>query len=192
MFIDPYSEAKAAHVAAYFLKKAGGSTELLKLMKLMYLAERESYSRFGEPLIGDEPYADRHGPVLDSVYKSASDQNAAGPTWKALILSRDGNSNNIKLKIPEPKLTKLSHADRNILEFIWLEFGGKTASALRKWTHKYCSEYSELSFEKWDPRAPIDLNRLLTAVGFSTAQANERVVGLAAQQEVSYQLLKAA
>ena len=48
-----YSEKKAAQVAAFFIYKAGGTIDALKLSSLMYLSERESLARYGEPLTGD-------------------------------------------------------------------------------------------------------------------------------------------
>ena len=48
-----FQEPKAAQAAAFMLYKANGKLEVLKLMKLMYLAERESFARFGEGLTGD-------------------------------------------------------------------------------------------------------------------------------------------
>lgn len=48
-----FQEPKAAQAAAFMLYKANGRLEVLKLMKLMYLAERESFLRFGEGLTGD-------------------------------------------------------------------------------------------------------------------------------------------
>jgi uncharacterized phage-associated protein len=59
-----FSEKKAAQVAAFFLYRAGGQLEILKLMKLMYLAERGSYEKFGEPMIGDKLVSMDNGPVL--------------------------------------------------------------------------------------------------------------------------------
>lgn len=43
-----FQEPKAAQATAFLLYKANGRLEVLKLMKLMYLAERESFLRFGE------------------------------------------------------------------------------------------------------------------------------------------------
>jgi len=43
-----FQEPKAAQAAAFMLYRANGKLEVLKLMKLMYLAERESFARFGE------------------------------------------------------------------------------------------------------------------------------------------------
>ncbi len=190
MFNDPFSEAKAAHAAAYLLKKGGGSLELLKLMKLMYLAERGFYTRYGRPMIGDQPYADRHGPVLESVYRAAANANDAGPTWNELILPRQDND--IDLRDPAAPLRKLSQADRNVLDAVWDEHGTKTGSQLRKWTHRNCKEYDELSFTEWDPRHPIDLHRLLDEVGFSASEADEVIKQKQVSERLDQQLLKAA
>src|SRR5437773_97003 len=59
-----FDELKAAQVAAFFLFKSAGQINVLKLTKLMYLAERESYKRYGEPLTGDRLVSMDHGPVL--------------------------------------------------------------------------------------------------------------------------------
>ncbi|HVZ46023.1 MAG TPA: Panacea domain-containing protein [Ramlibacter sp.] len=194
MFSDPYIEAKAAHSAAYFLKKAGGSLELLKLMKLMYLAERRCYAQYGRPMIGDRPMADRHGPVLDGVYRAAADENHrdghAGPTWRSLILPRDGND--IVLRDPDPTLKKLSRADRLLMDEVWEEHKDKTSSQLRKWTHLHCPEYDELSFTEWDPRKPIELDHLLMGIGFSGEEVAQLMESLAQQEHVDAQLRRAA
>ena len=52
---DLFNERRTAQVAAYLLHRAGGRLPLLKFMKLMYLAERESLRVFGEPICGDKP-----------------------------------------------------------------------------------------------------------------------------------------
>ena len=48
-----YKERKAAQVAAYFALKEQGSINVLKLAKLLYLAERESMRLFDEPMFFD-------------------------------------------------------------------------------------------------------------------------------------------
>lgn len=189
MFSDPLSEAKAAHAAAYFLQKAGGTLELLKLMKLMYLSERASYATYGRPMIGDEPYADRHGPVLESVYRSANGESV-GPTWKALISPRDGND--IDLRERDVPLKKLSSADRIVLDEVWNEHGHKSGSQLRKWTHRHCAEYDELSFTDWDPRRPIDMQRLLTVIGFSAEECADIISQKELNERLDKSLLQAA
>ena len=48
-----YKERKAAQTAAFFALRSGGSINILKLAKLLYLAERESMEKFDEPLFYD-------------------------------------------------------------------------------------------------------------------------------------------
>ena len=45
---------KATQVAAYFLWRRGGKMSYLKLMKLMYLAEKQFLLQHGERLTGDK------------------------------------------------------------------------------------------------------------------------------------------
>lgn len=59
-----FNEKRTTQAAAFFLFKAGGKLPVLKLMKLLYLAERESYRQYGEPISGDNLVSMPHGPVL--------------------------------------------------------------------------------------------------------------------------------
>ena len=45
-----FNERKAAQVAAWFLRRSGRRMAHLKLMKLMYLADREALNEFGFPI----------------------------------------------------------------------------------------------------------------------------------------------
>lgn len=59
-----FNERKVTHMAAYFLKQGGGQMSHLKLMKLLYLADREAMRRSGFPMSGDRLVSMPHGPVL--------------------------------------------------------------------------------------------------------------------------------
>ena len=58
---------KTTHVAAYFLWKRGGQMSTLKLMQLMYLAERSFLLEHGERLTGDTMVSMPKGPALSAV-----------------------------------------------------------------------------------------------------------------------------
>lgn len=54
-----------AQMAAYFMdKEEERQMEVLKLIKLLYLADRESVDRYGEPISFDKMVRMVHGPVL--------------------------------------------------------------------------------------------------------------------------------
>lgn len=59
-----FDERKAAQAAAFLLHKAGGRLPLLKLMKLLYLSERESLQKYGDTITGDTFVSMPNGPVL--------------------------------------------------------------------------------------------------------------------------------
>jgi len=58
-----FSEKKIAQVAAFFVSKAGGRLNHMKLLKLIYLSDRESLDQWGEPISYDSM---ERGSVLSS------------------------------------------------------------------------------------------------------------------------------
>jgi len=163
-----YNEERTAQTAAYFLHMAGGRLPLLKLMKLLYLAERESYRRHGEPIIGGRLVCMPHGPVL-SVTLNIVDGWAGHSTgdWDGWI--EDRSRHELALRDPsrirnEQDLRALSDDDVNILHAIWNRFGHFGESELVEYTHSpACPEWE-------DPQGsslPLPLERLLRAVGYN-------------------------
>ena len=51
-----FNEAKAAAAAAVLLRHSGGRMPYMRLIELLYLADRESLDRTGEPIVGEEGY----------------------------------------------------------------------------------------------------------------------------------------
>jgi uncharacterized phage-associated protein len=49
-----FNEVRTAQAAAFLLYRAGGKLPLIKLVKLLYLAERLSLKKYGEPITGDK------------------------------------------------------------------------------------------------------------------------------------------
>ena len=64
-----FDEAKATAAAAVLLKKLPGRRmSYIQLIKLLYIAERESLRRRGAPVVGDWYVSMKHGPVLSRLY----------------------------------------------------------------------------------------------------------------------------
>jgi len=61
-----YNERKATQVAASFIKLCGGKLNYMKLIKLMYLAEREALLNWGRPITYDSYFSLKHGPILST------------------------------------------------------------------------------------------------------------------------------
>jgi uncharacterized phage-associated protein len=173
--IGAFNERKAAEASAFFLIRSGGhmQLEILKLMKLLYLAERLSYERFGEPLIGDRLVSMPHGPVLSITYNYLNGEIESRNGWTDWINDRSGRLISLKnperIKSPEDDLRYLSDDDLTILDEIWDNFGAMTATQLRNYTHENCPEWTDPD----GSMIPINLNSLFNELGFSANKATE-------------------
>ncbi|MEH2262385.1 Panacea domain-containing protein [Nostoc sp.] len=61
-----FNERKATQVAASFIKLCGGRLNYMKLIKLMYLAERQALLNWGRPITYDSYFSLKHGPILST------------------------------------------------------------------------------------------------------------------------------
>jgi uncharacterized phage-associated protein len=182
-----FSEQRASEVAAYFLHRAAGSLPILKLMKLMYLAERESYRRFGEPLTGDTLCSMDHGPILSTTLNHVNGLIDSQPNgWDSWI--KDHENRMVSLQDQrdgsDENLLHLSDADIDVLRSVWSDFGHMTGSQLRNYTHRECGEWE-------DPNGSstmIPPARLLRCVGYSQAVAQELVERLTVHQQIETSL----
>lgn len=160
-----FDDKKAAQAAAYFLYKAGGRLPVLKLMKLMYLAERKSYEMFGYPITGDSMVSMDHGPVLSITYNNVNGMTANQHAWDDLIADRDGND--VALRDPstirsDEDLRELSDSDVHALSLIWSEFGHMTKYEIRDYTHEDLPEWQNPNGSSY----PIKVEKLLDVLGF--------------------------
>ncbi len=169
-----FDEKKASQAAAYFLYRAGGEMQMsvLKLMKLLYLAERRSFERYCEPMIGDRLVSMPHGPVLSITYNHMNgEMDSVEGGWEHWIGDREGHLLALRdpamLRTPEQDLLELSDSDLEILGEIWHEFGQMTQYQIRDYTHSHCPEWR-------DPNGsmlPMTFGDLFRALEFSADKA---------------------
>ena len=62
-----FNEAKATQAAARLLRNRGGRMSYMKLIKLLYLADREALARWGRPITTDTYISMDKGPVLSRI-----------------------------------------------------------------------------------------------------------------------------
>jgi uncharacterized phage-associated protein len=167
-----FDEIKAAQSAAFLLFKAGGKLPLIKLVKLLYLAERLSLQRYGEPLTGDRLVAMTHGPVLSM---TLDHMNGALPSreggWESWIDDRAGHEVGLldpsKLRSPEQDLLRLSDSDLEVLGEVWAQFGHWDRWTLVAYTHsEACPEWNDPDGSSY----PIGYELLFRKLGYSPEQ----------------------
>lgn len=135
-----YQERKAGQVAAFFGLKSGGHINVLKLAKLLYLAERESMKRFDAPMFYDRLVSMDHGPVT-SISLNQINGLTSGVDWDCFVAGRQGNDVLVAANIGFADLDMLSKADLHVLNDLWDSFGDFHQYKLRDWTHDNCPEW---------------------------------------------------
>lgn len=176
-----FSEKKAAQVAAFFLFRECGTMEILKLMKLMYLAERASFAKYGEPIVGDSLYSMQHGPVMSQTLDHINNLIDSEPDgWESWIKGRENHLLGLRREVQNPRknLTWLSDADLEILDAIWQEYGHLSGIQLRNLVHKICGEWEDPQYSS----IPIPYSRVLKCVGYDAEVATELEQRMLAQK----------
>lgn len=159
-----YRSRKAAQICAYFAQKADGTIEKLKLIKLVYLAERRFIDETNYPMLFDEFYALKNGPICSSTLNGIN-----GVIHEAIwseFVARNGNLIVALRKLPRGDYNEISDAEIDTLNSIWKDFGSKTASQLVNYTHKHCPEYIEVN----EGRLPISYKDVYQALGKTDAE----------------------
>lgn len=171
-----FNERKAAEMAAFLLQRAGGKLNVLKLTKLLYLAERESMNLHGFPICGDRMVSMPKGPVLSGTLDLTSG-NTISPHWEALIEDREHHDVRLRTPVERTDLCELSDSAISVMEKVWEKFGQMDQWQLVKFTHDKCAEWE-------DPNGSsvlIPPKRVFAAVGKSPEAAGFMAKELAAQ-----------
>jgi putative transposase len=157
------NEQKVAQMAAYFLYRNGNKLSILKLMKLLYLADRESLAIYGLPLSYDHLVSMPHGPVLSETLDHSSGFLKFSPDgWDSWISDRENHEVSLRKKVDSPAaLRALSPSDMEILGSVWTKFGGMSGWQLRDYTHQHCKEWKDPNGSSF----PIPYKDVLLEVG---------------------------
>lgn len=165
-----FNQKKVAQVAAWFVTQDGGSLTILKLMKLMYLADRQALTVFDRTISGDRMVSMPNGPVLSQSYELANGgaDECVQHHWDAWLCDRSGREISVQPDrvVSRETLTEISDAEFAVLETVQAQFGSMTANQLRNYTHANCPEWKDPDGSS----RPIPLPRVLKAMGKTSAQ----------------------
>ena len=98
---------KSVQAAAVLLHLDGKRMEKIRLLKLLYIADREMLAECGQSITGDTGHAMNHGPVLTRIYDCIKGQDARAGEWDNFVHS-DGHS---VMLVSEPDRGRLSRAE---------------------------------------------------------------------------------
>jgi uncharacterized phage-associated protein len=157
---------KATEVACQFLEREGGSINIMKLVKLIYLLDRLSLSRRGIPVVGGAYFSMPNGPITSELLDLVNSGGLWGVKechWDEFISDRENHE--IKL-IKEPSRDHVSDSEMDLIDAIYQEHGDKDQWQLRDWCHERCEEWTPLE----QGRDRISIEKLARALGKSDQQ----------------------
>lgn len=162
-------ETRSIIEAIYYILSKLGKTDKLKLLKLVYLADKYHLIYYGRTITNDDYYAMKHGPIASTVMDvlefdefslSEEEYEYASSLFKKV-------SEHDLMPIEEKfDLDMLSETDREALNYVVEKFGSWPSLKLREYTHRYPEwyQYKEL-FEKGRiKRERIDTKELLSVI----------------------------
>ncbi|NWC28433.1 SocA family protein [Pseudomonas tolaasii] len=173
-------------MAAFFLCCRGGTMSYLKLMKLLYLADREAINRFNRPISDDNMVSMTHGPVLSRTLDLMK-QKIPSDDWSQWITVPTAFDVSLKRALHEwDELDELSVADLNVLEDIWKKFGHMDRFQLRDYTHDNLPEWKDPGRSS----QPIETSDLLEALGRNKHQAIEQASAIRERKQLRLKVLQ--
>lgn len=160
-----YKEDRATQAAAYLLRLRGKPMSYMKLIKLMYFADREALLTLGRPITYDRWVSMQHGPVLSRTYELVSDEPQPGEEtyWHKHISGIIGDRE-VQLLDANPPRDQLSEAQEKILEAVFERWGMMSRYQVRDATH-LLPEYTETVSS-----IPISYRAVLLLEGKSDAE----------------------
>ena len=130
---------KATQAINYLTKKEGGQIDKLKLIKLIYFADRYHLRRNGRPMFNDTYYAMPFGSVGSSVKDIAEFSDFLADDergYASKYLARGGQDNTL-VSVLDVDADVFSKSEVEALDFSYNEFGKYAASTLVNIVHRY-------------------------------------------------------
>ncbi len=161
---------KATEAAGQFLARAGGSLNVMKLVKLIYLLDRLSIARRGVPVVGGTYFSMRNGPVtseLLDLINAGGLANEADQSWEQLISDRKDH----KVALRDPRHAPRDHPsdyELRLIDEIFASHGAMNQWQLRDWCHQHCGEWTPLQ----TGRELISVEELAFHAGCSREEAS--------------------
>lgn len=168
-----FREDRTTQAAAHLLRLHRAKMPYLKLIKLLYLADRKALLELGRPISYDLFVAMPHGPVLSRTYDLILGEPEADSYWRRYISVPENYEVELLGETPSDQL---SPAEEVILDSVFREFGWMDKWALRDHTHKL-PEYHDPSGSS----VPIGIMEILTGQGISEDDARAIVEELGAE-----------
>lgn len=136
-----FSSDKVLQEIVYLLGLNGGKMNLLKLMKELYLIDREAIAERDTSVSGDIFFSMKHGPVLSLTLNMLNDLN--GSEWGEWLESLPAKYYNDIAAKKETEFSLLSEKDKEYISTVSERFRHYTSFQLEDYTHKNLPEWHD-------------------------------------------------
>jgi uncharacterized phage-associated protein len=150
---------KTLQAVGVLLKEATNRTApYLRILKLMYMADRISLREKGRSITQDQPFAMKYGPVLSRTFDLIKGTDPKTPEWSRFVERRNYE---VQL-VNDPGIGDLCRYEIQLLQKVWTDHLSQNDFDLVEETHQ---------FEEWkkndpgDSSQPIPVEDILKAVG---------------------------
>jgi uncharacterized phage-associated protein len=140
-----YNVRKAAQVVAFLIHEQGNRADMIKTVKLAYMADRRCLELYERPILNDNLYCLDHGPI-DSVTLDYIKGNISSPKnrslWAQYVKPVDPNTYQFSSADGALYFGELSEAEEKILKETVSQFKDMKPFELVDWIHNNCREWS--------------------------------------------------
>lgn len=165
-----FNEQKATQAAAFLIAANSGQLNYMKLIKLLYLANRKAFQSWGRPIVPDEYFSLPHGPILSRVLALINEELRPGTVsyWKEHISAPEA----YKVKLTEdPGRDELSKAEMEVLQKIFMAYRKMDEWKLVDWCHKNLTEWKNPGTSCIE----IEPQQILSAVGWTVKEIKTQI-----------------
>lgn len=138
-----FNDEATAQAAAHLLRLHGGTMPYMKLIKLLYLADRKMLLEHGRPITGDRLVSMKHGPVLSRVldFINEGPRRANAASWFRYVSAPRGYD--VSLADAAAPTDELSRLELRILAEVHAEFGPLDKWDLVDLLHEILPEWTD-------------------------------------------------
>jgi len=163
-----FSTKKTIQASGVLLEQTRGRMGYLRLLKLLYIADREHLQAFQRPIIGTRLIAMKNGPLHSEVYDLVKGEHLAEPLWSEYIRR---NGYEVEL-LKDPGVSELSAAEVRTLTAISDRYRNLSEWDLVEVTHDFPEWLENYPRESEDTSHTISFDSLLNAIGLQNEKPN--------------------
>lgn len=151
-----FNEIKTTQAVALFLKKSSDKMNYMKLIKLLYLADRGALSRWERSITGDMYFSMKHGPVLSNVLDIIN--NEIYPDLNSYWFKYISTPKDHEIRLEEmPELDALSKREIALIDELYEEFKDFNQWEMVDLCHEILPEWEEVK----NTSKPIEIETIL-------------------------------